>query len=152
MARRAAERFERLGPVVVIAHVFRGLVVQLLLTVRSLGQLVAEGVAVALRVERPVVEVDHLLLGAADEVPQPGVGRELLEGVEGGEGVRQQQAPQVVVGVVLAHVRSGRQQQQVLGGPGELPSVLVVGLGAGQGLGQPVAARLAHPEVRLTVR
>ena len=54
--------------------------------------------------------------------------------------------------MVLAHVRSGRQQQQVLRGPRELPPILVVGLGAGQGLGQPVAARLAHPEVRLTVR
>ena len=98
-----------------------------------------------------MVEVDHLLLGAADEVPLPGVRGEFLEGVKGGKGIRQEQTPQVVVGVVLAHVRGGRQQQQVLRGPGELPTVLVVGLRTGQGFGQPVPVRLAHPEVRLAV-
>ena len=138
-------------PVVVEADVLRRLVVEFLLAFRSLGKGVAQSVAVSLRIERRLVEMNHLLLGPADEVRMPGFRGKLTEGVVRRERLRQQQSPQEVVGVILAHVRGCRQQQQMLGRPGKLPA-LTVHLGAGQGFRQLVPVRLAHPEIRLAIR
>ena len=105
---------QQLGPVVDEAQVVGRLVVERLLADVALGQVVAQRVGDPLRIERRAVEADHLLLGPADEVPLPRVGRVVVERLGRREHLRLQQPPQGVVRVVLAHVRRGREQQQVV--------------------------------------
>ena len=111
------------------------------------AQVVAQRGAMALRVERRAVEPDHLFLGPADEMPAPRLLRKIGEGFASREDVRQQQPPQIVIGVVLAHMRRRGKQQQMPRRPGKRPAV-VVRVGARQGFRQPVAVGLPHPEVR----
>ena len=80
-----------------------------------------------------------------------GVGRVGVEGVHRGEDVGLQQPPEGVVREVLAHVRRGGQQQQVVAGPVERPAG-VADRDARQRLGDPVAVGLADGEVGLAVR
>ena len=44
----------------------------------------------------------------------PPVGREMLEGFEGRQDFRLEQTPKRVVGIVLAHVGGGGQQEEVM--------------------------------------
>ena len=94
--------------------------------------------------------MNHLLLGAANEMPPPRISWKRLERLTGEKRVRQQQAPQAIVGIILSHVRRRRQQEQVLRRPGKFPA-RPVRLGTSQGFRQPVAVRLAYPEIRLAV-
>ncbi len=125
------------------AQPVRGPVVQRLLAVRSRRQAVAERGAGAPRVERPAREVDHLLLGPAEEVARPRRGRETAERLFRAEGVRVEQAPEVMPGRVLAHVRRGGQQQQVARAPAQAGEAALGAGATGQRLGEPVAAGLA---------
>ena len=69
--------------------------------------------------------------------------REAAAGFPSGEHLRVQQAPEMVVGGILAHVRGGGQQQQMAGAPAQ-PGVVAFRRGAaGQGFRQPIAAGLA---------
>ena len=73
--------------------------------------------------------------------------REAAAGFPGGEHLRVQQAPEVMVGRILAHVRGGGQQQQMAGAPAQT-GVVAVGRGAtGQGFRQSIAAGLADAMV-----
>ena len=137
---------EQLGPVVDVPHVVGRLVVERLLADRPLGQVVAQRVGDALRIERLAVEADHLLLGAADEVGHAALGRILVERLERGKHLRLQQPPQGVVRIVLALVRRGGEQQQMVGCPRQRPR-LIQAADAGQGLGQAVAIGLADAQV-----
>ena len=61
--------------------------------------------------------------------------------------MRIEQAPEVMVGRVLAHVRRGGEQQHVAARPRQ-PGEIAVRRGAtGQGFGQLVAKRLARPAI-----
>ena len=114
------------------------------------AQGIAERVAVPLRIERPAVEADHLLLGAANEVAAALRLRECLERVEGRERVGCEQPPQAVPGEVLAHVRRRGQQQDVRRRPAE-PPACALRRQAGQRLGEAVAVGLADAEVLLAI-
>ena len=70
-----------LGAVVVVLYVARRFVVEFLLTAGFLTELVTQCIAVPLGIQGRPVEPDHLLLGAANEMPSPGLGRESFEGV-----------------------------------------------------------------------
>ena len=136
------------GAVVIRAHVVGSPVVQRLFAVLALGQVVAEGVGDARRVERRPVEPNHLLLGSSREVPLPCLRGKGVEGFERGEGLGLQQAPKAVVGKILAHVGSGREQHQMVGAPLEAPSGITIGQPS-ESLSQLVAIGLADPEVGL---
>jgi hypothetical protein len=125
--------------VVVLLEVVRGRVVQLLL---AGGEVVAQRVALALGIDGAAVVVDHLFLGAPHEVPLARLGRVGVEGVHRRERLRLQQAPERVVGEVLAHMRRRGEQQQVLRAPRQLPA-RILAWHAGQRLGQAVAVGLA---------
>ena len=113
------------GAIVVMLEVLGRLVVELLFTLWPLRKLITQGGAVALWIQGGTIEADHFLFGPADEVPLPRVGGKIIESVVGRERVRQQQTPQEVVRIVLAHVWCGRQQQQVLGRPRKLPAFIL---------------------------
>ena len=83
-------------------------------------------------------------------MPLAGLDGEGVEGFRRGEDVRLQQPPETVIWIVLAHVGRGREQQQVLRAPGQLPT-RAKSLDARQCLGQLVAIGLADTEVRLAV-
>ena len=121
----------------------RGEVVQRLLAVGARRQVVAERGAGALREERSAGQVDHLLLGPADEVAGARHSREAAERLFGAERVRVEQAPQLVVGRVLAHVRRGAQQQEMARAPAQAGETTFGSGAAGQRLGELVAAGLA---------
>ena len=138
------------GAVVVVVDVVGRLVVEGLLADLALRQVVAEGVADAARVDALAVEADHLLLGAADEVTAPGVGRIGVEGVHRRQDFGLQQPPESIVREVLAHVRRGGQEQKMVAAQSSdqrgSPS-----LDARERLGDPVAIGLADREVRLAI-
>ena len=121
------------------AQVVRGGVVEGLL---AGAQVVAERGADALAIQRAALQIHHLLLGAAQEVARAGLRREAAARLAGGEGVRVQQPPQVVIGRILAHVRRGGEQQQVPAPPRQAAVVAPRRGAAGQRLGQLIAARL----------
>ena len=89
------------------------------------------------------VEVHHLFLGAADEVPGSGGGGDLPERLLRPEDPVVEQAPQMVVWGVLPHVRRSCQEQQVAGRPRER---LVLGGGrtTGERFRELVALRFPH--------
>ena len=120
-------------------EVVRGGVVERLL---ARAQVVAEGVALALAVERPALQVHHLFLGAADEVAGAGRGRKAPTRLAGGEDVRVEQSPEVVVGRILAHVRRGGEQQKVSHAPRQAAVLARRGGAARQRFRQLVALRL----------
>ena len=131
------------GAAVGVGQVGGGPVVERLLAVRPAAQVVAEGVAGALPVERAAVQADQLLLGAADEVAVAPLRREAAERFAGGEDLRVEQSPEMVIGRVLAHVRRCREQQQVPRRPPQAGEPAVGSRAAGQRLGQLVAPPLA---------
>ena len=109
-------------------------------------QRIADRVATPLRIERPAVEADHLLLRAANEVPPALRFGERPERIERRQRVRRQQPPQAVPGEVLPHVRRRGQQQHVRRRPAQLPPRFV-GRQPGQRLGEAIAIRLVDGQV-----
>jgi hypothetical protein len=103
---------------------------------------------VPLRVQGRSVEADHLLLGPTDEVAAPRLLREPVERLAGRKRVGKQQTPQKVIGIVLAHVRRRRQQQEMRCRPVQRPA-LTIGAGAPDGFREPVAVRLPYAEIGL---
>ena len=97
----------------------------------------------ALWVKGPAGQIDHLFLGSADEVAGARRGGEAAERLLGAEGVRIEQAPEEVVGRVLAHVRCGGQRQEMARAPAQSGETALGRGAAGQRLGKLVAARLA---------
>jgi hypothetical protein len=79
-----------------------------------------------------------------------GIGRVRRKGLDGGQGLRLQQAPEAIVGIVFAHVGCCGEQEQVMGAPRELPAGIVGG-DAGHALGEAVAIGAAQREVGLAV-
>ena len=110
------------------------------------AQRIAERVAAPLRIERSAVELDHLLLRPANEVPPALRLGERPERVERRERVGCQQPPEAVVGEVLPHVRRRGQQQDVRRRPAEFPP-RIVGRQSRERLGETVAIRLVDGQV-----
>ena len=96
--------------------------------------------------DRESLEVHHLFLGAPDEMARAGFPGKPAEGLLSAKDLVVEQAPKVVVGRVLAHVRSRGKQQQVAGRPGQ-GGVLRYGRTAGQRLRELVSLRLPDSTV-----
>ena len=101
---------EDAGSVVVVVDVLGRLLVEGLLADLALGEVVAEGVADAARVDALPLEADHLLLGPADEVATSRIGGVGVEGIDCREDLGLQQSPERVVREVLAHVGRGSKE------------------------------------------
>ena len=125
-----------------VEEVGGGGVVEGLLAVRAGGEVVAERVALAVRIERSAVESHHLFLGPADEVAFAGRPRESTERLPGREHLRVEQPPEEVVGRVPAHVRRRGEQEQVPHRPTETAVAPGRGGAAGKRFRKLVAPRL----------
>ena len=105
------------GPAVRAAQILRGAVVQRPLAVGSLREVVTERVAAAVAEDGLTVEIEHLLLGAANEVSRAILGWEAAPRLFRSEHPVVQQPPQVMVRRILAHVGRGRQEQEMMRRP-----------------------------------
>src|SRR5579863_820437 len=132
--------------VVIITDVVCRAVVKSLLTELAFGEVVAQRVRHAIRINPRAIEFYHLLLGAADEMATPRIGRISVESLLGGEDLGLQKPPEAIIWIVLTHVRRGGQQEQVAAIPAKTV-VRVAIANPGKRLGSPVAISAPEREV-----
>ena len=77
-----------------VEQVGGGCVVERLLAFRAGREVVAERAALAVRIERPAIQADHLFLGSAEEVAFAGRSREAAERLPSREHLRIEQPPE----------------------------------------------------------